>query len=179
VGRGVVREIWISLTFVLSSCEIGSTYIQSYNSERLIWVVSRYGHIHIPPNLDSSSDLGKHNECCCIASCFIVHMSLPHTGACTRAKNLLLIMDCTQLDPKAAVTLLWNHIKLPSSALKSLALPGTGLGAPSSFKLGILAQASIGLSALSAALVYSHVNNTAVPKVEVPPQRAVVEFDSS
>jgi crotonobetainyl-CoA:carnitine CoA-transferase CaiB-like acyl-CoA transferase len=88
-------------------------------------------------------------------------------------------MDRTRLDSKGVVNLLWDHLGLPSSASESLTLPGTGLGAPSSFKLGILAQASIGLSALSAAHVHSHLNNTAVPKVEVPLQHAVVEFKCS
>jgi hypothetical protein len=88
-------------------------------------------------------------------------------------------MDRTRLDSKGVVNLLWDHLGLPSSALESLTLPGTGLGAPSSFKLGVLAQASIGLSALSAALVHSHLNNTAVPKIEVPLQHAVVEFKCS
>ena len=88
-------------------------------------------------------------------------------------------MDRTRLDSKGVVNLLWDHLGLPSSALESLTLPGTGLGAPSSFKLGILAQASIGLSALSAALIHGHLNNTAVPKIEVPIQHAVVEFKCS
>jgi crotonobetainyl-CoA:carnitine CoA-transferase CaiB-like acyl-CoA transferase len=88
-------------------------------------------------------------------------------------------MDRTQLNSKDVVTLLWDYLGLPRSALASLSLPGTGLGAPSSFKLGTLAQASIGLSALSAALVHSHLNNTTVPKIVVPLQSAVVEFDSS
>jgi len=87
-------------------------------------------------------------------------------------------MDRTQLNSREVVTLLWNHLGLPKSALASLSLLGTGLGAPSLFKLGILAQASIDLSALSAALVYSHLNNTDVPKLEVQLQHAVVEFDS-
>ena len=88
-------------------------------------------------------------------------------------------MDRTQLSSKEVNALLWEHLGLPSTALSSLSLPGTGLGAPSSFKLGILAQASIGLSALSAALVHSHLNDTAVPEVRVPLQHAVVEFNSS
>jgi crotonobetainyl-CoA:carnitine CoA-transferase CaiB-like acyl-CoA transferase len=88
-------------------------------------------------------------------------------------------MDRTQLGSKDVVTLLWDHLGLPSSALESISLPGTGLGAPSSFKLGILAQASIGLSALSAALVHRHLNNTAVPRIQVPLQHAVVEFNCS
>lgn len=129
--------------------------------------------------MDSSSDLGKDNECYCIASCFNIQMALLQIGTSTQSNNPSLIIDRTQLATKDVVAQLWDYLKLPSSALESLSLPGTGLGAPSSFKLGTLAQASIGLSALSAALVYSHVNNTAVPKVEVPLQHAVVEFDSS
>jgi crotonobetainyl-CoA:carnitine CoA-transferase CaiB-like acyl-CoA transferase len=88
-------------------------------------------------------------------------------------------MDRSQFDSKDVVTLLWDHLGLPSSALESLSLPGTGLGAPSSFKLGILAQTSISLSALSAALLHSHLNDTTVPKVRVPLQHAVVEFNCS
>lgn len=129
--------------------------------------------------MDSSSDLGKDNECYCIASCFNIQMALLQIGTSTQSNNPSLIMDRTQLATKDVVAQLWDYLKLPSSVLESLLLPGTGLGAPLSFKLGILAQASIGLSALSAALVYSHVNNTAVPKVEVPLQHAVVEFDPS
>jgi crotonobetainyl-CoA:carnitine CoA-transferase CaiB-like acyl-CoA transferase len=106
-------------------------------------------------------------------------MCSPQIGTPYQPNNPLLIMDRTQLDPKDVVALLWNHLGLPSSALASLSLPGSGLGAPSSFKLGILAQASIGLSALSAALVYGYLNDTSVPKVEVPLQHAVVEFNSS
>jgi crotonobetainyl-CoA:carnitine CoA-transferase CaiB-like acyl-CoA transferase len=112
-------------------------------------------------------------------SCFNIHMCSPQIGTPYQPNNPLLIMDRTQLDPKDVVALLWNHLGLPSSALASLSLPGSGLGAPSSFKLGILAQASIGLSALSAALVYGYLNDTSVPKVEVPLQHAVVEFNSS
>ena len=88
-------------------------------------------------------------------------------------------MDRTRLDSKEVVALLWDYLGLPISALSSLSFLGTGLGAPSSFKLGILAQASIGLSALSAALVHSHLNDTTVPEVRVPLQHAVIEFNSS
>lgn len=87
-------------------------------------------------------------------------------------------VDRTQFDAKDVVKIVWHHLGLPESALESTSLSGTGLGAPSSFKLGILAQASITLSALSAALVHSHVNDKAVPKVEVALQHAIVEFNS-
>jgi hypothetical protein len=85
----------------------------------------------------------------------------------------------TQVNANDAVRLIWQHLDLPNSALDNISLPGTGLGAPSSFKLGILAQASIALSALSAALVYSHINDSDVPKVEVTLQHAIVEFNSN
>ncbi|KAM0703616.1 hypothetical protein Q7P35_009555 [Cladosporium inversicolor] len=87
-------------------------------------------------------------------------------------------IDRTLFDSKDAVKLIWRHLNLPEYALDSLSLPGNGLGAPSSFKLGILAQASIAFSALAAALVHSQINNTSIPKVEVPLQHAVVESDS-
>ena len=84
----------------------------------------------------------------------------------------------TRFDAKDAVDLIWRHLDLPEHALNSLSLSGTGLGAPSSFKLGILAQTSIALSALSAALVYSHFNDTKVPRVEVGLEHAIVESNS-
>ncbi|TKA21850.1 hypothetical protein B0A50_08519 [Salinomyces thailandicus] len=86
--------------------------------------------------------------------------------------------DRTQFDAMDAVTSIWQHLGLPKSGLNDLSLPGTGLGVPSSFKLGVLAQASIALSALSAALVHGQINDCDVPKVEVSLQRAIVEFDS-
>lgn len=67
---------------------------------------------------------------------------------------------------------------MPEHALDNISLPGTGLGAPSSFKVGILAQASITISALAAALVHSQINNASIPRVEVPLQHAIVECDS-
>lgn len=88
-------------------------------------------------------------------------------------------MDRSQLGSQGVVALLWDHLGLPKSALDSLSLSDNGLGAPSCFKIGILAQASIGLSALSAALVRSHLNNTTVPNVQVPLQPAVIEFNCS
>lgn len=77
-----------------------------------------------------------------------------------------------------AVNMIWNHLNLPKDALSDLSLPGTGIGAPSSFKLGILAQASIALSALSAALVHRQINESDTHRVEVTLQHAIVEFNS-
>ena len=73
---------------------------------------------------------------------------------------------------------LWSSLGLPSEALSSLQFTGTGLGAPSSFKIGHLAQISIALSALTAALIHSLRNSSGVPHVTVPLQHAVVEFKS-
>lgn len=87
-------------------------------------------------------------------------------------------IDRTLIRSNDAVKLIWRHLRLPEHALDSISLPGSGLGAPSSFKLGILAQTSISLSTLAAALVHSQINDTSIPKVEVPLQHAIVESDS-
>ena len=87
-------------------------------------------------------------------------------------------IDRTLFSSNDAVKLIWHHLGLPEYALDSFSLPGVGLGGPSSFKLGILAQTSITLSALAAALVHGQNNNTSIPKVEVPLQHAIVESDS-
>ncbi|KAL4881371.1 beta-N-acetylglucosaminidase [Aspergillus karnatakaensis] len=74
---------------------------------------------------------------------------------------------------------IWNELSLPSEALTQLHLPGDGgLGLPSSFKVGHLAQASIGLSALLAALIHAHRNSTSTLAVSVPLQHAAIEFKS-
>jgi len=73
---------------------------------------------------------------------------------------------------------LWSELDLPISALESLNLTGSGLGLPSSFKIAHLAQTSISLSALTAALFHSLRNSISVPQVTVPLQHAAVEFKS-
>jgi crotonobetainyl-CoA:carnitine CoA-transferase CaiB-like acyl-CoA transferase len=73
---------------------------------------------------------------------------------------------------------LWSSLGLPLEALSSLQLIGEGPGLPSSFKIGRLAQTSIALSALTAALIHSLRNNSKVPRVTVPLQHAVIEFKS-
>ncbi|KFY80523.1 hypothetical protein V499_00627 [Pseudogymnoascus sp. VKM F-103] len=79
---------------------------------------------------------------------------------------------------KDTITHIWETLGLPPKALESLKLEGKGLGLPSSFKIGHLAQSSIALSALTAALVHSVRNNAPVPQVTVPLQHAVIEFKS-
>lgn len=86
--------------------------------------------------------------------------------------------DRTGFTPADSVRHLWTELGLPTAALGSLELPGSGLGLPSSYKIGHLAQASIALSALCAALLHSLRNGTAVPRVSVPLLHAAVEFKS-
>ncbi|KAF5698899.1 Formyl-coenzyme A transferase [Fusarium mundagurra] len=75
---------------------------------------------------------------------------------------------------------LWDGLSLPPSALDSLELPGDDgtPGLPSSFKIASLAQGTIALSGLLAALIHSQRNQVPVPKVTVPRKHAVVEFKS-
>lgn len=71
---------------------------------------------------------------------------------------------------------IWQHLGLPQAALQKLSLPGDGLGFPSSFRIADIAQASIGLSALTAALIYSVRNDCDIPKVTVPRRHACAEY---
>lgn len=87
-------------------------------------------------------------------------------------------MDRTLSTAADTVKHVWSGLGLPSSAVKSLGLVGDGYGLPSSFKVGHLAHASIGLSALSAALFHAIRNNISVPRVTIPLQHAVTEFRS-
>jgi crotonobetainyl-CoA:carnitine CoA-transferase CaiB-like acyl-CoA transferase len=73
---------------------------------------------------------------------------------------------------------LWMGLGLPQKTLQNISLVGEGLGLPSSFKIGHLAQASIGLTALLAALLYSERTKEYVPHVTVPLQHAAIEFKS-
>lgn len=87
-------------------------------------------------------------------------------------------MDRSDLSTVQSVRHLWNYLGLPERALDSLKLTGEGPGVPSSFKIGHIAQASIALSALTAALVYAELNNVVVPQTGVDLQDALVEFKS-
>jgi hypothetical protein len=74
---------------------------------------------------------------------------------------------------------LWDTIGLPSGAVTSLQLPNADdIGLPSSYKIGHLAQASIGISALIAAQIGATRNGTSVPAVTVPLRHAVAEYKS-
>jgi hypothetical protein len=74
---------------------------------------------------------------------------------------------------------IWTGLGLPEHALQDVNLEGSdGLGLPSSFKIGHVGQASIALSALGAALIHSLKTNSAVPRVSVPLQHAMIEYKS-
>lgn len=79
----------------------------------------------------------------------------------------------SQLD---SVKHLWEGMDLPGAALDSISFTGEGLGLPSSFKVGHIAQASIGISALTAALLHSTRTASKVPKVTVPLKNACADF---
>lgn len=88
------------------------------------------------------------------------------------------MMDRHGFTPSGTVGYIWTTLGLPEDALKYLHLPVDAKCCPSAFKVGHLAQASIGLSALSAALVWSVHNNRPVPRVTVPAEHACAEFKS-
>ncbi|KAJ8113007.1 hypothetical protein OPT61_g4759 [Boeremia exigua] len=83
--------------------------------------------------------------------------------------------DFTPLD---TVRYIWTTLCLPKDALNSLCLPADEECCPSSFKVGHLAQSVIGLSALSAALIWAINSNKPVPYVTVSAEHACVEFKS-
>lgn len=87
-------------------------------------------------------------------------------------------MNRQNFTPSDTVHYVWSTLGLPKDALNSLYLPIDAECCPSSFKVGHLAQASIGLSALSAALIWSIQNNKPVPQVTVPAEHACAEFKS-
>ncbi|KAI1330023.1 CoA-transferase family III [Xylariaceae sp. FL0255] len=111
--------------------------------------------------------------------------------------------DRSNFTPFDIVEEIWRSLDLPPKALSSLSLPGTdnyggttgqiGPVVPSSFKVGHLAQASIALSALGAALVCAERDRSRellgeegkrdvesgllkMPKTTVPLRSAILEF---
>ncbi|KAK0103113.1 hypothetical protein ONS95_000711 [Cadophora gregata] len=90
--------------------------------------------------------------------------------------------DRSHFSTADAIAHIWNHLGLPAEALSSISLPDADshsrCGLPSSFKTGHLAQSSIALSALTAALFQSTRDNSPVPRVTVPLVHACLEFHS-
>ncbi|KAH7115047.1 CoA-transferase family III domain-containing protein [Dendryphion nanum] len=73
---------------------------------------------------------------------------------------------------------IWQTLGLPEHALDSIDLPYNGDYFPSSFKVDHLAQSSIAVSALAAALLQSARYVSPIPSVSVPLEHACVEFKS-
>lgn len=86
--------------------------------------------------------------------------------------------DRSTFTARDTVKHIWESLNLPQEALEQLTLEGEGLGLPSSFKLGHLAQSAIALSALTAALFHARRVGRSIPKVTVPLQHACIEFKS-
>ncbi|KAK5715893.1 hypothetical protein LTR15_009718 [Elasticomyces elasticus] len=88
------------------------------------------------------------------------------------------IPDRSQFEAEDTVRHIWSALDLPATALSSLHLPRSGRGYLSSFKIDHIAQAAIGLSALSAALVDTVRNESSLRAVEVHSGHASVEYRS-
>lgn len=86
-------------------------------------------------------------------------------------------MSRHEFTPLDTITHVWTTLGLPNHALQFITLPVDAECGPSSFKVGHLAQASIGLSALSVALL-SNLKGMEFPSVIVPSEHAYVEFKS-
>lgn len=97
------------------------------------------------------------------------HWHLPSLSTGTMSRHKFTPLD--------TVKHVWTTLGLPKHALQFIHLPIDAECGPSSFKVGHLAQASIGLSALSAALLSSR-NGTDFPSITVPSEHAYVEFKS-
>ena len=88
-------------------------------------------------------------------------------------------MDRSHFTTWDSVKHLWYNLGLPLNAVHSLDLVGGDDSAlPSSFKIGHLAQSSIAVSGLLAALLCSYRRSTQLPKVKLDRRHAVVEFSS-
>lgn len=92
--------------------------------------------------------------------------------------DALGVLDRSTFSTMDTIEYIWKELGLPEVALKNIHLDGSGLGLPSSFKIGHLAQSTIALSALGAALIYSTRTKKGIPLVRVPLQHAALEFKS-
>ncbi|CAO2651493.1 Nn.00g040630.m01.CDS01 [Neocucurbitaria sp. VM-36] len=87
-------------------------------------------------------------------------------------------MERSFFTPSDSVAYIWGTLALPGEALKSLDLPRDAEYYPSSFKIDHIAQSTIALSALAAALLWSIRDQSPVSKVTVPAEHASIEFIS-
>lgn len=115
----------------------------------------------------------------------LIRISSNSTSSSSRILPVIAMDKSTQSQPDRSaygandiVTEIWTALELPLSALSSISMPGLGPGLPSSFKIGHLAQASIGLTALASANIHAIRNNSRISQVTVPLRHACVEFKS-
>lgn len=88
-------------------------------------------------------------------------------------------MDRSTFKPIDSVRHVWiDNLDLPEAALDVIELSDDAGCYPSSFKVEHLAQCTIALSALAAALFYSVRHNSVIPKVAVASEHACAEFKS-
>ena len=87
-----------------------------------------------------------------------------------------VIPDRSAFTPQDTVAHIWDSLSLPKNALDSLTFEEDGADYPSSFKIGHLAQSTIALSALGAALMHSLRRGPSIPKVTIPVRHACAEF---
>ncbi|KAF1834912.1 CoA-transferase family III [Decorospora gaudefroyi] len=87
-------------------------------------------------------------------------------------------MDRADFTTFDSVAHIWTTLGLPKEALNSLDIPIDAECFPSSFKIDLLAQSAVAVSALSAALFWSIRHQFPVPRVTVPAEHACVEFKS-
>lgn len=85
----------------------------------------------------------------------------------------------TAFTVRDVISEVWKGLELPSESLDCIEVPvDSNPVLPSSYKIGVLAQSSIGLSALAAAQIYALRNAIPVPSVKVPLKHAAIEFKS-
>lgn len=87
-------------------------------------------------------------------------------------------MDRSTFSAHDSVVYIWQQLGLPDNALESLKLPVDSECLLSSFKVDILAQSAIAVSALAAALYWSVRHANVIPLVTVPAEHACIEFKS-
>lgn len=81
------------------------------------------------------------------------------------------------MDASQALAELWSNAALPASSLSSIRLTGRD-SLPSSFRVGALAQATLGAAALAASQVFALRTGEPLGKVTVSAEDAAAEFRS-
>lgn len=89
-----------------------------------------------------------------------------------------LVPDRSNFTPRETVKHILTGLSLPEDALDSLELEESCALYQSSYKISHIAQSTIALSALSAALVHSLRNASMIRKVTIPLRHACLEFQT-